>query len=226
MRFAGRGLSVPTAAVLLGFVLGIAGCDQKQATTVTHEASKPDASVTAEATKPAEPARVVPDEPVTMAALAQEFDLAFPELEKVEHLRGSKRGGKIYVLYPRKSVRKADLDRFRVDVSDAFEQEGTIEFRKGKDVLHSAPFEPDRFETIGDVPAAVASAVQAGDKVTWGFYPDQGKPVTTTFTACGGSRRHEAGWSFGIRGGSAVSGPTSHSPTCRRHGGTGLGPTP
>ena len=84
MRFAGRGLSVPTAAVLLGFVLGIAGCDQKQATTVTHEASKPDASVTAEATKPAEPVQVVPDEPVTMAALAQEFGLAFPELEKVE----------------------------------------------------------------------------------------------------------------------------------------------
>ncbi len=181
MRVAGRRLSVSTAAVLVGFVLGIAGCAQEQATTVTQEASKPDAAVTAEATKPAEPVRIDPDEPVSLAVLAQEFDLEFPELEKVEQFRGSKKGGKIYILYPRKDVRKVDLDRFRVDVTDEFAREGTIEFRRGKDVLYSAPFEPERFETIIDVPAAVASAVQLGDRVTWGFYPKEGRPVTAQF---------------------------------------------
>jgi hypothetical protein len=182
MRVVESRFSVLTTVVLMSLVLGMAGCSKSKPTVVVQQPSEPAAAPAVDKKAAAEePFSIDPTDAEAMASIASEFDLVFPDMEKPETLRGTRKGAKIQVLYPRKDVRRDDLDQFRIDVIDTFEKKGAIEFRKGKEVLYTKPFEPERFETIEDIPAAVANAVEPGDKVTWGFYPEEGRPVTAVF---------------------------------------------
>ncbi len=119
-------------------------------------------------------------DPAVVATLAKELEIELTGPTPKEQYRGRKQ--KVVVaLYPRQDVRRYDLDQYRIDVTSDFEPGGTVQFRLGKKVLHEAPFEPEEFETVQPIPAAVVSAAKAGKTITWGYYPKKGRAVTATF---------------------------------------------
>jgi hypothetical protein len=123
-----------------------------------------------------------PGDPEALGVLAGELGLSLAESEQLERYRGRKKAGAVTALYPRRDMRLKDLDQYRIDVTADFEPGGTLEFRLGKTVLHREPFEPTTFETISRIPDSVRSALKGGKTVTWGYYPDKGRPVTAKFT--------------------------------------------
>jgi hypothetical protein len=85
----------------------------------------------------------------------------------------------VLVYYPRGAVRVADLREFRIDIGEDFEPAGTLQFRRGEEVLWSAEFvNPPKLWTIAAVPEEVVARVKAGDVLIWGYYPEEGEPVT------------------------------------------------
>jgi hypothetical protein len=123
------------------------------------------------------------ENPEARRRIAKAMGIALAKFEEAERLRGTADGDPLQVLYPRGDVRIADLAFFRVDVPDyEFEVDGTIQFRRGDEILASVPFSGDRTWNIGEMPAAVAKALREGDEVTWGYYPTKGDPVTARFT--------------------------------------------
>jgi hypothetical protein len=100
-------------------------------------------------------------------------------------VRGAEDGPPLLLLWPRGDVRPADLDAFRVDVNLDFDAEGTIEFRRGDEVLARLPFAPERLDTVVPFPAEAAARLAVGDTVVWGFFPREGAPVTTEFRVTG-----------------------------------------
>jgi hypothetical protein len=135
-------------------------------------------SATAPAVSPASPDAAAP---LTVASLAQELKIELTPFEEFERFRGGDDAPEVQLLYPREDVRAEDLDEFRVDVSSAFEPGGKLEFRQGKEVLFSSDFAPEDFTTSEEIPAEVRSA-KPGQAVTWGYFPEKGKPVTAQFT--------------------------------------------
>jgi hypothetical protein len=122
------------------------------------------------------------EDDAALRTLGAELGVALQTFEKAERTRGAVDGEPLQVLYPRGDVRIADLVRWRVDVPDErMEIDGTIDFRRGDEVLATLPFDAEYTWTIADVPAAVRDAVRAGDTVTWGYYPAAGAPVTAEF---------------------------------------------
>jgi hypothetical protein len=146
-------------------ILVFGGCGGEKAPATTPTAAAPEAA----------PA------PLTMASLASELGVELTPFEEFERHRGADEAIPVQALYPREDVRAEDLDSFRVDVSSDFEGAGKIEFRQGKDVLSSSAFAPTDFMTTEAIPEAVRAA-KPGQTVTWGWYPEKGKPVTTQFT--------------------------------------------
>lgn len=120
-------------------------------------------------------------DPAIVAVLAKELGIELTEPAPKEQYRGGSKQKAVIALYPRRDVRRYDLDQYRIDVTSDFKPGGTVQFRLGKKVLHEAPFEPEEFETVQPMPAAVVSAVKEGKTVTWGYYPKKGRPVTATF---------------------------------------------
>lgn len=136
-----------------------------------------------------------PDEPLPALAetelddadrlreMADQLELDPVEFEDVVRSRGARDETGVWVLYPRDNVRPEDLVNYRVDIGTEFAGVGTLEFRQGSTVLHTAPFSPLDLSTTAPVPAAVRDAVAAkGGTVTWGFFPEKGKAVTAKFT--------------------------------------------
>jgi hypothetical protein len=132
-----------------------------------------------------------PADPVAFAELARSLELEPTELEQSETLRSSKKLVAILPLFPRGKMRPDDLDEYRIDVSDAFEAEGKIEFRVGSKVLYSAPFEPEEFVTTASIPEAVRSGTKPGQTVKWGFYPSSGRPIIASFKIAKPDRKLE-----------------------------------
>jgi hypothetical protein len=73
------------------------------------------------------------------------------------------------------------LTEYRVDVGEAFRDEGRLVFRRRSQVLFATKFDPAGPSTVAPVPKKVVSALKSGAIVTWGFYPANGKPVTARF---------------------------------------------
>ncbi|MHC4452394.1 MAG: PEGA domain-containing protein [Planctomycetota bacterium] len=122
-----------------------------------------------------------PTDPAALLALAESLGLEAVEREEEETFRGGKSTKSILPLYPRGDLRVADMDNFRIDVTEEFTPNGKLEFRIGTEVLHSAPFDPESFATVDGIPDAVLTKAKPGKTVTWGYYPTKGKPVTTKF---------------------------------------------
>ncbi len=121
-------------------------------------------------------------DPDALKKLAAAFDVAVEPVATPELHRGAAGGSDVMLLFPRNDVRLEGLRTFRVDVSPDYEGGGTLEFRKGRTVLHSMPFEPQTLVTVGNLPASVVDSVKAGDTVTWGvFFSDRRKAITAQF---------------------------------------------
>jgi len=103
-----------------------------------------------------------PTDPAALAALAEELELEAVEPVESETMRSGGKAPPVLAVYPRGTLLDTDLDEFRVDVTEEFEPGGKIEFRMGRDVLFSMPFDPESFATVLDV-------------------PEKGRPVTAKF---------------------------------------------
>ncbi len=96
-------------------------------------------------------------------------------------------GGGSVLLRPVGDVRAATLADFEFALG-ADQADGlTLEFRRGNDVLSSAPFNPTGLRGSLPLPEAVLAALKVGDTVTWGLYPSKArvragdKPLTAQF---------------------------------------------
>lgn len=119
------------------------------------------------------------EDPEALAKLQEALGVAWAAAEAKLHRGGLDEGA--LPIFPRGDVRVADLSSYRLDVGPMFLSEGTLEFRVGETVLHSAAFEPEEMVTTAGLPEAVLAGVEPGTEVTWGFHPSEGEPVTTTF---------------------------------------------
>jgi tRNA A-37 threonylcarbamoyl transferase component Bud32 len=129
-----------------------------------------------------------PEDAEALQRLGQELEVAMRKLGETPRgsvTRGADHG--VQAQYPRGDLRIADLDHFRIDVVDDpmgrefVEVDGTIEFRRGEEVLWSTEFEAESTWTLEEIPEAVRSALREGDTVTWGYFPRDGDPVTADF---------------------------------------------
>jgi hypothetical protein len=103
------------------------------------------------------------------------------------------RGGSdanVMLYWPQRDVRKEGLGTYRVEVTAEYEGDGFIEFRKGKDVLHREPFQPESYVTERALPASVLEALRRGRTIEWGVYYEsrRKKPVTAEFKVVDGRK--------------------------------------
>ncbi len=126
-----------------------------------------------------------PDDPEALARLGLALDRALDGFRNgaVPVVRSVRLTGPVEVLFPRGDVRLEDLTTYRIDVTDdLFEPNGTLEFRRGDEVLYRAPFDPERTVTEAVVPGEVMRALKPGDEVAWGYFPKEGPaPVVGSF---------------------------------------------
>ncbi len=85
------------------------------------------------------------------------------------------------VLLPAGDVRAADLDEWSIDAPGAGEQPGRVVFYRGGDVVSSAPIVLAAGRARGVLPTSVARGLAPGESVEWGWFPDDGEPVETSF---------------------------------------------
>ena len=123
-------------------------------------------------------------DPVARMRLARSLELAsVPYFTSGDRARG---GGTV-LIRPLGDVRRADLETFEYELGPNDVDGNVLEFRRGNDVLSSAPFAPDHSRGTLPLPDAVRAALKAGDTVTWGLYPTKArlragaKPITAEF---------------------------------------------
>ncbi|MDJ0521881.1 MAG: PEGA domain-containing protein [Planctomycetota bacterium] len=82
-------------------------------------------------------------------------------------------GDKSVMLYwPQGTMRRASLGTYRIEVTPAYEDDGYIVFKKGKNELHREKFEAQDLITEKALPASVVEAMKAGGSYSWGIYYD------------------------------------------------------
>ena len=116
-----------------------------------------------------------PEDPVALARLARAFQAKYaaPRRERIARALGAG-PAEVQALLPRGNLRPEDLDVVCVSTGHAFEGKGTLEIRRGAEVLFRTDVDPEAGETDIQVPADVRAALKAGDDITWGFYPEEG----------------------------------------------------
>jgi len=72
-----------------------------------------------------------PTDPETIKVMESELDIEPVDVEPDETFRSSSTPPPVTVTYPRGDVIATDLDEFRIDVTEAFEHDGVIDFRIG-----------------------------------------------------------------------------------------------
>lgn len=105
-----------------------------------------------------------------------------PFTEPSRERGGGAGAGPVRVLFPRGLLRPADLGSYRVESDVAGGTQGAVEFRRGGVLLHRESVKiPPNGEVLGKVPASLQAKVKTGDKISWGFFPASGEPVTAEF---------------------------------------------
>ena len=125
-----------------------------------------------------------PTDPDALRQLAEAFDIRSETWEAMELQRGGADDDWIAILLPRGDVRVEDLGEFQLQIGGAFEQSGAIVFTKESTELFRKEVDegwPEQLETTEALPQEVLDELRLGAKITWGFHPVDGKPVTATF---------------------------------------------
>jgi hypothetical protein len=125
-----------------------------------------------------------PEDPRVIAALARGIGFEVAPAEEILVHRGSAKEALAVILWPQGDVRKSGLTTFRIDVSDAYSDDGVLRFKLGKKVLYERDFKPEQLISWEPLPAEVIATVGKGDKVTWGLFFDGArapKDVTAVF---------------------------------------------
>jgi hypothetical protein len=122
-----------------------------------------------------------PENAEALAWLGRSLNVPMKDLSAPALQRGTP-SDSLTLLYPRGDVRLADLETFGFEAGGSFVSGGgTLEFRRGDEVLYHREFVEPEFEENYDlpVPAGVVSALKVGDRVEWGWYPKDGKGAVT-----------------------------------------------
>jgi hypothetical protein len=120
-----------------------------------------------------------PDRPETHGVIARAMGMDFPVFESRPRLRGAADRPALELLWPRGDVRASDLLSWRIDLVDAEASiAGTLEFRRGDEVLGRLAFDPDNLRTEEVFPADVLAKLSPGDVLEWGCWPREGEPMT------------------------------------------------
>ncbi len=108
-------------------------------------------------------------------------------LEGKTHRGAMKHGVMLY--WPQRKVRREGMSTWRVEFSDDYDDDATLEFRKGKNVLFSAPLVATGGVMEGALPPAVMEELKRGSSITWGaYFPDRKKKnVTASFKVDSGA---------------------------------------
>jgi len=125
-----------------------------------------------------------PTDPAAIEQLAAAFEIRMEQWEELEARRGGWDASSIAILFPRGNVRMQDVARYRFQLGSEFEQQGAIVFREGGKEIFRKQVNggwPKNLRTSEELPTEVAAALKKGTKITWGFYPTNGQPVTATF---------------------------------------------
>jgi hypothetical protein len=137
------------------------------------------------------------NDPVARLRVAAAMNLASvayagPRIDRSGATRGAGTTPPVALLLPRGDVRASDLEAYVLEVSPDADTEGSrLEFRRGDEVLFTAPFDPAKMLVTQTVPSAVRAKLHVGDAVTWGVYGLRAssgasarvrKDVTATFT--------------------------------------------
>ena len=99
----------------------------------------------------------------------------------------------VMLYWPQSTMRKAALATYRIEVTPDYENDGYIEFRDGKTVLHREKFEANDLITERALPAKVMESLKPGGDYSWGIYFEskRKKPVVATFDLVGKSKERE-----------------------------------
>ena len=88
-------------------------------------------------------------------------------------------------VFPRGDLRRADLRRYRCEVSPRFSGEhATLWFRRvgdAHDLVPATPFHPARSLAVEPIPAEVLSRIEVGDTVAWGVADGDRREPQATF---------------------------------------------
>jgi hypothetical protein len=96
----------------------------------------------------------------------------------------SQRKFDVFLAFPLGTVRAADLDRYRVELGDDYEQAGHVRFLRGDEELWRSERARSR-ELDGGLPEAVRAGLRPGETITWGYYPEEGGPVVAQIVIAG-----------------------------------------
>jgi hypothetical protein len=122
-----------------------------------------------------------PNDPRALDWFAAKVDVQLRTYLMSETSRGGPTRAPVEIGLPAGDVRIADLDSWSAIVDPLQDLDGTIEFRRGDEVLHRERFEPEMVVHRGTIPARVRESLRAGDLVRWGFFPRAGEPVIRQF---------------------------------------------
>jgi hypothetical protein len=124
-----------------------------------------------------------PSDPWVIAKLSESLDMDVQPFVAPAVMRGARpRRAAATLLWPARDVRKGGLVNFALEVDESYADDATLEFRRGRTVLHRETFHPQTLTTIRPLPPEVLEAVKVGTTITWGlYYEDARRPVTTRF---------------------------------------------
>jgi predicted Ser/Thr protein kinase len=134
-----------------------------------------------------------PDDPKALERLSEQLGIMV-KAHRLERTRAAPAEALVVPMLPRGRVRVADLQAYRVDVNDELPPGGTIRYFRGDELLLSQPFEPVIPVTVAEIDSALLDRLHDGDVITWGYYPAEGEPVTTTCTVADHEVTERARW--------------------------------
>jgi len=88
----------------------------------------------------------------------------------------------VVLLWPQGDVRVEALETAAIEVTEAYEGDAALVFRRGDEVLFRAPFDPEETESTIALPKTLRRRLRIGDEVTWGLvFPGKSSAISTTF---------------------------------------------
>jgi hypothetical protein len=112
------------------------------------------------------PLMVAGDDEAAVTRVASLLDIEREPYEQPKVHRG-RNDASVMPYWPQKNVRKEGLKTYRIDVTEEYEGDGFLVWKRGREVVARQPFLPEGFATVGLVPEEVIEAAKKGQ--TWTF---------------------------------------------------------
>jgi len=128
-------------------------------------------------------------DPAALTQLATAFEIPVAMMEPPASMppesmelgtlpEGVKGGPRIDVLFPRGQVTSADLKNVLLTLDAKCPTDGALEVHKGGQVVFSMRLNSGEEGREQRLPEELVRRLKSGDKLTWGYFPDNGAPIT------------------------------------------------